>query len=127
MRGHGAVVAGRTLEEVVMTAIYLQVNAKVLSTALLHGSPKGLSAGEIERCRETQNSDLAVDRAWERAGALLCENLSRRSIRGMKTDVGFASVPQPTYPRDLRRPRTPAPPHRHAAARNAARRSRRRG
>ena len=33
--------------------------------ALLHGSPKGLSAGEIERCRETQNSDLAVDRAWE--------------------------------------------------------------
>ena len=65
MRGHGAVVTGRTLEEAVMTAIYLQVNAKVLSMALLHGTPKGLSAGEIERCREAQNSALAVDRAWE--------------------------------------------------------------
>ena len=65
MRGHGAVVAGRTLEEAVMTAIYLQVNAKVLSAALLQGTPKGLSPGEIERSRETQNSPLARDRAWE--------------------------------------------------------------
>ena len=65
MRGHGAVVAGRTLEEAVIRAIYLQVNAKVLSTALTHGMPRGLSDGEIERSSETQNSPLARDRAWE--------------------------------------------------------------
>jgi len=65
MRGHGAVVAGRTLEEAVTTAIYLQVNAKILSAALHHGTPKGLSDGEIERSQETQFSPLALDRAWE--------------------------------------------------------------
>jgi HCOMODA/2-hydroxy-3-carboxy-muconic semialdehyde decarboxylase len=65
MRGHGAVVAGRTLEEAVITAIYLQVNAKILAAALHHGTPKALSDGEIEHSQETQFSPLALDRAWE--------------------------------------------------------------
>jgi len=65
MRGHGAVIAGRSLEEAVMTSIYLQVNARVLSEALKMGTPKGLTPGEIEQSSAVQGSPLAKDRAWE--------------------------------------------------------------
>lgn len=76
MRGHGCVVAGRTLREAVNTAIYLRVNAILQQQALQLGEPQYLSPGEIERCTELQLSAFALDRAWEywaaRAG---CENV----------------------------------------------------
>ena len=65
MRGHGCVVAGRDLKETVMTAIYLQVNARLLLQARQLGEPEFLSDGEIERCTERQFSPLALERAWE--------------------------------------------------------------
>jgi HCOMODA/2-hydroxy-3-carboxy-muconic semialdehyde decarboxylase len=65
LRGHGAVVVGASIERAVLTAIYLQVNAKVLLQALQLGSPEGLSAEEIARSSETQFSPLALDRSWE--------------------------------------------------------------
>jgi HCOMODA/2-hydroxy-3-carboxy-muconic semialdehyde decarboxylase len=65
LRGHGAVVAGASIERAVLTAIYLQVNAKVLLQALQLGPPEALSAEEIARSSETQFSPLALDRSWE--------------------------------------------------------------
>jgi HCOMODA/2-hydroxy-3-carboxy-muconic semialdehyde decarboxylase len=65
IRGHGAVVVGASVERAVLTAIYLQVNANVLLQALPLGSPKPLSAEEIERSAEAQFSPLALDRSWE--------------------------------------------------------------
>jgi ribulose-5-phosphate 4-epimerase/fuculose-1-phosphate aldolase len=65
MRGHGAVIAGRTLKEAVMIAVYLQVNALVQTEAMKMGDPTYLSAREIELLTETQFSPLAMDRAWE--------------------------------------------------------------
>jgi len=65
LRGHGAVVVGASIERAVLTAIYLQVNAKVLLQALQLGPPEALSAEEIERSSETQFSPLALDRSWE--------------------------------------------------------------
>ena len=65
LRGHGAVVVGASLERAVLTAIYLQVNAKVLLQALPLGPPAALSAEEIARSSETQFSPLALDRSWE--------------------------------------------------------------
>ena len=65
MRGHGAVVAGRSLQEAVMTAVYLQVNAEDQSQALALGAPKPLSAAEVAAAADTQLSPLALDRAWE--------------------------------------------------------------
>jgi HCOMODA/2-hydroxy-3-carboxy-muconic semialdehyde decarboxylase len=65
MRGHGAVVAGRSVQEAVMTAVYLQVNAEVQAQARALGTPKPLSAAEIAASTETQLSPLALDRAWE--------------------------------------------------------------
>jgi ribulose-5-phosphate 4-epimerase/fuculose-1-phosphate aldolase len=65
MRGHGAVVAAATLKQAVMIAIYLKVNAEVQLQAMGIGTPKALSAREVELSRETQFSPLALDRAWE--------------------------------------------------------------
>jgi HCOMODA/2-hydroxy-3-carboxy-muconic semialdehyde decarboxylase len=65
MRGHGAVVAGSSVQRAVLTAIYLQVNASVLLEARRMGSVEALSAGEIEQSAAAQFSPLALDRAWE--------------------------------------------------------------
>ncbi|SRR6266545_4075279 len=65
MRGHGAVVATSTLKEAVITAIYLKVDAEVQLQAMAIGTPRGLSAKEVELSRATQFSPLALDRAWE--------------------------------------------------------------
>ena len=65
MRGHGAVVTGESLQEAVITAIYLQVNARVLLQAQSVGEPRGLSEEEIALSRGAQLSPLAMERAWE--------------------------------------------------------------
>ena len=66
MRGHGAVVVGASIKEAVLSAIYLEVNARILmQTLALSNSPVALSEGEIELARETQFSPLGADRAWE--------------------------------------------------------------
>jgi HCOMODA/2-hydroxy-3-carboxy-muconic semialdehyde decarboxylase len=65
LRGHGAVVAGASIQRAVLTAIYLQVNANVLLQALPLGEPEALSADEIARSAEAQFSPLALDRSWE--------------------------------------------------------------
>lgn len=65
MRGHGAVVVGTNIERAVLTAVYLQVNANVLSEAMALGDPILLSDEEIRLSTETQFSPLAVPRAWE--------------------------------------------------------------
>jgi ribulose-5-phosphate 4-epimerase/fuculose-1-phosphate aldolase len=66
MRGHGAVVVGATVQEAVISAVYLETNARILTQALsLDESPRGLSDREVELARETQFSSLGLDRAWE--------------------------------------------------------------
>ena len=66
MRGHGAVVVGASVREAVISAIYLEINARILTQALtLDESPRGLSEKEVELARATQFSPLGADRAWE--------------------------------------------------------------
>jgi len=66
MRGHGAVVVGASIKEAVLSAIYLEVNARIqLQTLGLSDTPVTLSDGEIALARETQFSPLGMDRAWE--------------------------------------------------------------
>jgi len=65
MRGHGATVAGTSLEDAVITSIYLQVNAKLQMDAMRLGEVEYLSPGEID-CRLAGNESLAgFTRAWE--------------------------------------------------------------
>jgi HCOMODA/2-hydroxy-3-carboxy-muconic semialdehyde decarboxylase len=66
MRGHGAVVVGESVKEAVISAIYLEINARILTQALaLSAAPRSLSEREIELARATQFSPLGADRAWE--------------------------------------------------------------
>lgn len=66
MRGHGAVVVGASIQQAVISAIYLEVNARILlQTLALSDSPITLSEREIELATETQFSPLGADRAWE--------------------------------------------------------------
>ena len=65
MRGHGAVVAASNIKNAVMTAVYLQVNAKLQLMTLQLGEPVYLSDAEVDNCFQTQTSPLGIDRAWE--------------------------------------------------------------
>ena len=65
MRGHGCVIAGKSIREVVMASVYLQVNAGLLLQSLPLGEVKYLSPGEIEAMTESQMSLTGQERAWE--------------------------------------------------------------
>lgn len=66
MRGHGSVVAAKSLPDVVFTAFYLRLNAEVLIKAMSMGKEiTYLSAGEVERSGELHMQPLSQGRAWE--------------------------------------------------------------
>ena len=65
MRGHGCVVVGASIRTAVMTSIYLQVNAQLLTESLGIGDVTYLSSGEVELMSQTQVRPLSGDRAWE--------------------------------------------------------------
>jgi HCOMODA/2-hydroxy-3-carboxy-muconic semialdehyde decarboxylase len=58
MRGHGMSVVAASVKEVVLRAIYTQLNARIETTALRMGEPNFLNAFEVERTDP-------VDRPWE--------------------------------------------------------------
>ena len=65
MKRHGCVVVGKTLQEAVMRAVYLQVNARLQLQAMHLGTPDYLTPTEIEACTATQLSPLGLERTWE--------------------------------------------------------------
>jgi len=62
MRGHGAAIAGQTVQKAVAAAVYLQVNARVLSTAMHMGDPMPLTSGKIQSHNSIMLSPLGADR-----------------------------------------------------------------
>jgi ribulose-5-phosphate 4-epimerase/fuculose-1-phosphate aldolase len=64
MRGHGCVVAGASLREVVFNSIYLQLNADLQMKASALGEITFLSEGEIAAVLQTRSS-FTFERAWE--------------------------------------------------------------
>jgi HCOMODA/2-hydroxy-3-carboxy-muconic semialdehyde decarboxylase len=65
MRGHGCVVAGGSLREVVFNAIYLELNADLQMQAHALGETTFLSDGEVRAILGTRAS-FTYERAWER-------------------------------------------------------------
>jgi ribulose-5-phosphate 4-epimerase/fuculose-1-phosphate aldolase len=65
MRGHGAVVTGRTVQEVVLTAVYLMVNAKLQAETMKFGEINFLTEGEIAKTAEMSFSPVSLLRIWE--------------------------------------------------------------
>jgi HCOMODA/2-hydroxy-3-carboxy-muconic semialdehyde decarboxylase len=64
MRGHGCVVAGGSLREVVFNAIYLELNAALQQRASALGAVTFLSDGEVRAVLATRSS-FTFERAWE--------------------------------------------------------------
>lgn len=64
MRGHGCVVAGESLREVVFNAVYLELNAELQWKAGTLGPITFLSDGEIAAVLKTRAS-FTYERAWE--------------------------------------------------------------
>jgi len=65
LRGHGAVVTGRSVKEGVLSAIYLMVNARIQSEAMRMGDVTYLSEGETEIVAEVMRDSVGTDRVWE--------------------------------------------------------------
>ena len=66
MRGHGCVVAGRTIREAVYAAVYMEINARLQThaMAIATGEIRYLSPGEIDAVA-VGTSPSVIDRAWE--------------------------------------------------------------
>lgn len=64
MRGHGCVVVGRSLREAVFTAIYTEINARMLCQAMGMGEVTYLSAGEVA-ANTKGRAGFTFERAWE--------------------------------------------------------------
>jgi ribulose-5-phosphate 4-epimerase/fuculose-1-phosphate aldolase len=65
MRGHGSVVAAGSLPDVVITAVYLDRNAKLQFAAQQLGNVKFLSPREVAGSAEVHTKPSIVGRAWE--------------------------------------------------------------
>jgi len=66
MRGHGSVIAGKTLRDAVFTTFYLRLNAEVLIKAMSTGKEiTYLSPGEVDKSGELHSQPLSQGRAWE--------------------------------------------------------------
>ena len=65
MRGHGCVVATRSLRELVLTSIYLKINAMLQAQAMSMGNVMYLTPGEIVKTTEVVNSENSLTRMWD--------------------------------------------------------------
>jgi ribulose-5-phosphate 4-epimerase/fuculose-1-phosphate aldolase len=63
MRGHGSTAVGRTIEEAVFRAKYLEENARIQALALSIGSPVYLSPAEARA--GMVGSHLLIERTWD--------------------------------------------------------------
>ena len=64
MRGHGCVVAGRSLREAVFISVYLELNANLQMKAGALGEITFLTDGEVQAIMATRGS-FTFERAWE--------------------------------------------------------------
>jgi HCOMODA/2-hydroxy-3-carboxy-muconic semialdehyde decarboxylase len=64
MRGHGSIVVGKSLREAVFTAIYMEVNAQMLTQAMSMGEVTYLAKGEVE-ANTKGRAGFTLERAWE--------------------------------------------------------------
>jgi len=65
MRGHGNVVVGQSIEQVVFRAIYTEINAKLQADALRLGQGEVAFLNAEEAANATATNNLVLSRAWE--------------------------------------------------------------
>jgi ribulose-5-phosphate 4-epimerase/fuculose-1-phosphate aldolase len=65
MRGHGVTVVGRSVQEAVLAAIYLKLNARIDLAARTLGVPQYLSPEEAALCTGNLFGPTPLERAWD--------------------------------------------------------------
>jgi HCOMODA/2-hydroxy-3-carboxy-muconic semialdehyde decarboxylase len=65
LRGHGAVVVGRSIREVCILALYLEESARFQVEARKLGTPNFVSQSEAERIAKRTFKPSSTERAWE--------------------------------------------------------------
>jgi len=65
MRGHGDVVVGESVKQVVFRAIYTEVNAKLEAEALRLGQGRVNFLNDQEAAKATETNNAVLGRAWE--------------------------------------------------------------
>jgi ribulose-5-phosphate 4-epimerase/fuculose-1-phosphate aldolase len=65
LRGHGAVVVGRSIPEVCMLSLYLEESARLQVEAMKLGEPLYISREEAERITRGTFKPVSTERAWD--------------------------------------------------------------
>src|SRR5436190_325068 len=65
LRGHGNVVVGGSIREVVFRAVYTEVNAKLATEALRLGQGRVTFLSEAEAKASTETNRAQIGRPWE--------------------------------------------------------------
>jgi HCOMODA/2-hydroxy-3-carboxy-muconic semialdehyde decarboxylase len=65
MRGHGSVVTGISIQDAVLSSLYLQVNAQLQMAAIQLGEVSYLTPGEIDVGMRETRGRVASERAWQ--------------------------------------------------------------
>lgn len=65
LRGHGAVVAARSVREACVLALYLEESAHLQVEAMKIGAPKFITPEEAERIAKRTFKPASTERAWE--------------------------------------------------------------
>lgn len=65
LRGHGAVVVGRSIREACILALYLEESARLQAEAMKLGAAKFIDRAEAERIARRTFKSASTDRAWE--------------------------------------------------------------
>ena len=65
LRGHGAVVAGGSIPEVCVLALYLEESARLQAEAMKLGAPNFVTPEEAERIARRTFKPASTERAWE--------------------------------------------------------------
>lgn len=76
LRGHGAVVVGENVRNMVMASVYLKENAELVLQARQLGKLYYLTPGEVQITGDMLRGQLASDRAWD-------YYVARAGFRGM--------------------------------------------
>jgi len=70
LRGHGAVVVGRSIPEACILALYLEESARLQVEAMKLGVAKFIDRAEAERIARRTFKSASTDRAWEHFKAI---------------------------------------------------------
>lgn len=71
LRGHGAVVVGKSIPEVCILALYLEESARLQTEAMKLGQPRFLASEEAERVAKRTFKPPSTARAWEHFQAMV--------------------------------------------------------